>query len=907
MALLSLSQVRALLLEQAGNRLANSSKTYATGVYERLLTVHEIAVLIASQPGAAAGIEGYNVRGIVNLVAVGPNAQTRVLRGSAMPDANWLAAEYTSMPTKPRALLRRTEAGKLMLTQGAPSLSANDAVVVELDAGYVWGDPEDRKDGLLICVVEGETFTQLYCPDGQDLKLPALLKNSIAGIEKRELIWTRGDTAYRGRVWAQFLRNDFGSPDWYFAASDPEDYVLAAVHAFRNVFFPVVLLALILIAWLSLRHIRTMVVPLDILTSGTRRLSANDFSARVNVDSKDEFGELGEAFNAMSSRLGRQFQVSQAHGEIDRRILERHDLDRIIEAALFHAKLLLPMVSVSAVLLNRDSPESGRFLRLNDDPAGDGTRKMVIESLAVPQATWPDLTSSTLTQYDCTASRPDWLRLAVPRAEQQIWVQPLIWGTSVCGWLVAASAPAGPFGEDAESRQTMSELASRLAVAVASAWREEELFQRAHFDSLTGMPNRSLFSDRLQLEIARCRREGRSLAVMFVDLDHFKSVNDSHGHGAGDALLCESATRIRDTIRESDTVSRHGGDEFTVLLTDFHEQRDALHIAENIIKTLSLPFSVAGQDCFLSATIGIAVFPGNGETPEELLKHADTAMYRAKAAGRGQAQFFTDRMNAETVARLTIDRELRHALENSELELYYQPQVSLKQNKVIACEALVRWNHPVRGLIVPGAFITVAEEIGLIGAIGRWVIEEACRQVGNWRSEGLQLERVSVNVSAKQFREAGFSEHIRTTVGEAGLASSIEFEITESVLLEQSDLLEQKLNQISVLGSTIALDDFGTGFSSLAYLKKLPVDAVKIDRLFIDDIDRSVEGRAFVQAIISMAHALGKWVVAEGAERESQVAILRELDCDLVQGYCFSRPVLAAEFVEFVKGFNHAM
>jgi len=264
-------------------------------------------------------------------------------------------------------------------------------------------------------------------------------------------------------------------------------------------------------------------------------------------------------------------------------------------------------------------------------------------------------------------------------------------------------------------------------------------------------------------------------------------------------------------------------------------------------------------------------------------------------------------MNAEVVARLTIDSELRRAIEYGELELHYQPQVSLKKNTIIACEALLRWNHPVRGLLPPSAFISVAEESGLIAAVGRWVIEQACRQVLLWRREGLQLERVSVNVSARQFREEAFVPHIRSTVLETGLASSIEFEITETVLLERTDLLEDKLKQISAFGSTIALDDFGTGFSSMAYLKKLPVDAIKIDRMFVDDIDRSLDGRAFVQAIISMAHALGKWVVAEGAERDTQTAILRELDCDLVQGYCYSRPLPAEDFAEFVKEFGRSL
>lgn len=904
MALLSLSQVRNLLLEQASNRLAISAKAYAISVYDRVLTARDAATLVAAQPTVAVGGVALFARSFDSLATISRNGETRVLKGTHSPELGRLVSEYLTMPSRPRVLLRRTASGKLFLLQQTTNTRADEVLAAELDPGYIWGNEEDRKAGMIICVAEGESFIQLHCPNGQDLNLPTLLKNAGPGIEQNDIVWSKGNVKHRGRMWAQFMRNDFAVPDWYFTVSVPEDDVLVAVHTFRRIFFPVVLLALLLIAWLSVRQISAMLVPLGRLMAGTRRLAANDFSTRVDVASKDEFGELGEAFNSMSSRLGRQFQVSQAHSEIDRLILERHDLDRIVESTFFHVKLLLPAVSVSAVLLDRDNPVLGRFLRLNGASAED-QGNMVTDTVAVPHSTRPDLFSSMLVRYEHTESIPDWLKLADPHGQHQTWVQPLFWGKSACGWLLATREGGTIFGE--EDRQTISELASRLAVAVASAWREDELFQRAHYDSLTGLPNRSLFGDRLQHEIARSRREERLLAVMFIDIDHFKSVNDSYGHVAGDALLFESANRIRETIRESDTVSRHGGDEFTVLVTDFREQRDTLLIANNIIDALSRPFSVAGQDCFLSATVGIAIFPDNGETTEVLLKHADTAMYRAKTAGRGQALFFEERMNAETVASLVIGAELRRAIEYGELELYYQPQVSLKQNTVVACEALLRWNHPVRGLLLPSAFIAVAEDNGLIAPMGRWVIEQACRQLLLWRRGGLQLERISVNVSARQFREESFVEHIRSTVMETGLASSIEFEITETVLLERTDLLEGKLKQLSAFGSTIALDDFGTGFSSMAYLKRLPVDAVKIDRMFVDDIDRSLDGRAFVQAIISMAHALGKWVVAEGAERNTQTVILREMDCDLVQGYCFSRPLPAKDVAKFVKEFRHSL
>jgi diguanylate cyclase len=900
MALLSLSQVRSLLQEQASARLANNAKTYATGVYDRLLTARDVASLLATYTSTSAVTSIANARGFSFLARVDANGKAKIMAGSLTAEAGMVFEENRALIPKAGTMVRPVAGGAIYLLHHAADVAGADVLIGKLDAKYVWGDEEDRKAGMIVCVAERVSNALLYCPDGGALDLPARLSRIEDGKDLREVLWTRQDVAYRGRVWAQFMKNDFGRPDWYFAVSVPEDEVLAAVHAFRGVFFPVVLLALLLIGWLSVRQIRAMLIPLGNLTAATRRVTANDFGARASVNSNDEFGELADAFNSMSIRLGRQFQVSRVHGEIDRLILERNALQDIIESTLIQAGQLLPSMQLCAILLDRDDPLSGCVYKIGTDG------KVTAAPVGMPSSAWPDPSSPVLVRYQHDEPAPDWLKAtesAAPAGSSQLWTQALVWGKTMCGWLlVEQTGDAAVFPD--EDRRTLGEIAGRLSIAIASAWREDELFQRAHFDPLTGLPNRSLFSDRLQHEIVRGRREGRSLAIMFVDLDRFKSVNDAQGHSAGDMLLCEAASRIKSITRESDTVSRHGGDEFTVLLTDIREQRDALVVGNNIIAALSKPFLIGDQSCFLSATIGIAIFPDNGATAELLMKHADTAMYRAKSTGRGQALFFEERMNAEVVTRLAVDRELRRAIEQGELELYYQPQVSLRENKVVACEALLRWNHPVRGVLAPGAFIDIAEEGGLINIIGRWVIEESCRQIVRWRAEGMQLERVSVNVSARQFREADFVGHIRSVVLEKGLATSIELEITESVMLEQTDMLEGKLLQISEFGCTIALDDFGTGFSSMAYLKKLPVDVVKIDRMFIEDIDRSSDGRAFVEAIISMAHALGKQVIAEGVERDTQTSILRELRCDVLQGYRYSSPVPARKFSQFVENFT---
>jgi diguanylate cyclase len=891
LAIVSHSQMREFLLAQGSARLAGVAKTYAMGVHERLQTARDVEILSASTPGTAAMELASNTPRFLSMGRVRTSGDVAALWGSIPPDARGVVAAYRREARQAPTAVRRSDGGRLFLLH-AVSAGSSDVMVGELDPKYVWGLETEVRAGTVLCVVEGDSLAELRCPQGHAQGLRVFLGDRAGGIESRDFQWEHAGDRYRGRVWAQFMAHDFAAPDWYFALSAREDEMLGVVNAFGYAFLPTVVLTLLLIAWLAIRQLRTTLVPLQALGEGTRRLAANDLDARVTVVSKDEFGELGDAFNAMAERLSTKFRVSVANTEIDRLILERQPLERIAEVTLRHASALVPGARFRIFLLDAAGSASGRVVTIEAD-------RLVAERVELPAGTPFSFLPGTRSDVDTAG--PAWMAPGNEHGPCTRWMQPLIWGKTACGWLLAFSAADREL--DDEAIRTIGGIANRLAVAIASAWRDVELFQRAHYDSLTGLPNRDLFGDRLRQEIARCRRDGNAFAVMFIDLDHFKAVNDSHGHGAGDQLLCEAAERLRATLREGDTVCRHGGDEFTALVTGVREQGEVMPIAQKIIDAMSRPFPVAGEACFLSASIGIAIYPDNGDAADELLKHADTAMYRAKAGGRRHAMFFEERMNAEAIARLAIDRELRRAIERNELVLHYQPQVELKLDQVVAAEALVRWNHPERGLLGPGHFIPVAEQSDLIGAVGRWVMEEACRQMLAWRRQGLPLERVSVNVSARQFAAPDFIEHVRATVVEPGLAANIEFEITESVLLERGDALAGKLAQLSDLGCSIALDDFGTGFSSLAYLKRLPVHAVKIDRMFIEDIDRTSDARALVEAMIAMSHVLGKWVVAEGAERETQVSILQGLGCDLVQGYCFAKPLPAAELTAFVRNF----
>jgi diguanylate cyclase (GGDEF)-like protein/PAS domain S-box-containing protein len=423
---------------------------------------------------------------------------------------------------------------------------------------------------------------------------------------------------------------------------------------------------------------------------------------------------------------------------------------------------------------------------------------------------------------------------------------------------------------------------------------EETIEFHAYHDVLTNLPNRKLFLDRLSLALTRSRRSAKPLAVMFVDLDRFKSINDTLGHTAGDELLLEMSRRLRSCVRGDDTVARLGGDEFTIILAELRHPEDAANVAEKILASIEQPLVVAGTPIEVSASIGIALFPADGNDAESLLRNADRAMYRAKQEGRNTYQLCTDDMKRRAVERISLESRLRRALHDRNLVLHYQPQVSLATGKVIGAEALVRWNDPERGLVHPSSFIPVAEESLLILPLGEWVLRTACEQMREWRDAGIDVGTMAVNLSPRQFQHHDLLSLVRRTLAETGLdGNALEIEITESTAMQNADASLDLLRALRSLGVGVSLDDFGTGYSSLNYLKRFPITSVKIDRLFVREVDTSEEDAAIVSAVIGIARHLRLRVVAEGVETAGQAAFLRKRRCDAAQGYLFSRPVSA--------------
>jgi len=429
-----------------------------------------------------------------------------------------------------------------------------------------------------------------------------------------------------------------------------------------------------------------------------------------------------------------------------------------------------------------------------------------------------------------------------------------------------------------------------------------QMTHSAQHDVVTNLPNRLLLNDRISQAISLARRQNRPLAVIFLDLDRFKYINDSLGHATGDKLLQSVSKRLLAGVRNSDTVSRQGGDEFVILLSEISHPEDAATSARKLLLSLKAPHSVDGHDLDIAGSIGISAYPEDGEDAETLIKNADTAMYHAKEKGRNNFQFFKPEMNRRALERQSLEGSLRHAIDRGEFLLHYQPKVNLLTGQITGVEALIRWQQSDRGLIPPSHFVPIAEDCGLILPIGRWVLREACRQARAWQCAGLPRLPVAVNVSAVEFRDEGFVDGVRTVLSETGLeARCLELELTEGVLMEDAESTAAVLQELKTMGVYLAVDDFGTGYSSLSYLRQFPIDILKIDRSFVQQISADSEDSLIVSAIINMGKSLKHVVVAEGIETQEQKAYLQSQHCEEGQGYFFSRPVPAAHFAHLLQ------
>jgi diguanylate cyclase (GGDEF)-like protein len=495
-----------------------------------------------------------------------------------------------------------------------------------------------------------------------------------------------------------------------------------------------------------------------------------------------------------------------------------------------------------------------------------------------------------------------WREAALARGYRSSIALPLVGSKNMLGALTIYSPDPDVFSP--EEVALLEELANDLAYGIETLrtrvehqTAEKQLEFLAHHDVLTGLPNRLLLRDRFDQAIAQADREQTAVAVLFMDLDNFKQVNDTLGHNYGDLLLVRVVERLRGCLRETDTISRQGGDEFVVLLPQLRDLRVVGSIAQNIIELFAEPFEIESYSINTTFSIGVSIYPHDGREFDVLLRNADTALYQAKDSGRDTYRFFSEKMNIDAQEQLHLQGQLRNAVRNQEFVLHYQPQIDIESGRIVGAEALVRWQHPEQGLIYPGRFIPLAERSGLIIPMGEWVLNEACRQAQHWREDGVPM-LMAVNLSALQFRRGNLLETVGDALETSGLpAELLELELTESILLQDIDVAIRTLHSLKEMGVKLSIDDFGTGYSSLSYLKRLAVNKLKIDQTFVRDMAEDPDSAAIVRAVIQLGHTLQLTVIAEGVENDAQLAYLRNYGCDEVQGYFFSRPVPAQEFV----------
>jgi len=736
----------------------------------------------------------------------------------------------------------------------------------------------------------------LYSLDGANTTVAANLKTRLATAISGHFEWRTGATNHFASYWSLFTESEFLLPSVVIVVSQPEGEVLKPIARFRTLYFPGLLLSILVVSLVSANRIRAKLAPLVSLGHATRRIAVGDFGSRVAITSNDELAELGAAFNAMTEKLGTQFTSISAMAEIDRLILSSFDTRNIIATVLCRAGQLTPCTVAAVLQLNEE----------HNDTASLSTR--------------PNTPEAEITEHQVRISReflhrlqknPKGLMISgndkIPPCVEQLY------GDTACQFLLLPTvikqqlAAIIVLGYDSnhtitgEVREQLHKFADHVAVALSNARWEERLYHQAHYDALTNLPNRALLKDRLEQAIARAQRNDSSVGVLFVDLDRFKLVNDSLGHAIGDRLLQKVAELLLQCVRDVDTVVRFGGDEFVLIIPDISHRDDAATglgaIARKILDISGKELALGEHMVQAETSIGIALYPRDGETPDELVKHADAAMYHAKERGRGRYKFFAPELNIAATRRLNMKQEMHRALENSEFRVYYQPQVDCRTGQLVGAEALVRWQHPEKGLVPPFEFIALAEETGQIQQIGEWVLRTACSQTKAWRDAGLPHFRIAVNLSPRQFRDSDIGATVVRILRDCELeAGALELEVTEGMVMENTAASIDKLKRLHSMGINLSIDDFGTGYSSLGYLKALPIHTLKIDRSFVIDMLEDDRTEAIVSTIIVLAHNLGLNVIAEGVETEQQRLQLQDLDCDECQGYLYSPPLPADEF-----------
>lgn len=875
MALFTYYHVNQLLLDNEYRRLKQDSKAYGMSLIAGLNSRTSQLQHHVSHISPQARINADALEGFASLTRHSVVAR---------PDLSQADRNQLSLG-RPLIRLSMANPGLIFVLD-----SEGNVITGAIDAQALWKNDSAPEN---YCVID-TSFSPLYC--SPDLLPPdqAAWPQLRSGINSGIFPWRQSDTEYLGAYWQAHLTPAYNHPGFIILVASHKADALADLSYFRLVFPAIVILALALAAWLASNQIRRQMEPLERLNEGTRRLAAGDFNVALPELGSDEFGNLAQAFNHMSDSLRYKFYMLNMLAELDRAILNASEMDYVIQAVLGHMRQAIPCDSAGILRLDAD----GRGILLTAQKSADGLPGEACKT-TLAMSEMPDIDITQACQVlDLTARRPG----CFAKLSTQPLTLAYLFPVSVNGRLdsILILGFIKPPREAEEIVKAGISLADRLAVTASNMAWEEKLYHQAHYDALTDLPNRVLLRDRIEQAMLRSDREHTSVAAMLIDLDNFKQVNDSLGHSAGDALLVECAQRLGKLSRRSDTVARLGGDEFLFLVPDVTRDRietTAVEIVQKIVATLAAPASICERQLTIRGSIGIAFYPDNASGFEDLLKMADAAMYEAKRGKTGGFSFYSEQMNQAVQARFELTQELRAAIENGELLLHYQPKVDASSHRIVGAEALVRWNSPKRGLVSPGHFLPLLNEMGLGDWLGEWVLNTACVQAMAWQSRGLPPILMSVNVSPANFKNGSIVQLVRDALARSGLRPEhLELEILEETAITSFAEVHAILTQLREMKVHIALDDFGTGYTSLVYLSQIPANILKIDRAFISNLLSNPRQKTLLLHIIGMAKVLDYTVVAEGVEELSQLEMLRDMNCDIIQGYLFSKPLAADAF-----------
>ena len=887
LSLIAIARISDATEQQVSKGLENEVKNFSYLILERLDFAEQSAKLYRDELASLSPERLAQERGEHQ----GQKGLTVSLQPLSFIQRAELKATHQRLAEGKLLMLAREEGRQLLqiyLTSALdPTRIEAGLVTVRLAPDYVLGMWENRNLSVDSCVLDkGDRL--LYATRVELCEKFLQAGQGTLG-HKGEISFDAGDR-YFSRYRGLFLEDKFGIPNWKIVIIQPETDIFLSSVVFRNNFLLAALGVILSLSLASIYLIRTRMAPLTSIMAGIQRVAEKQYDQPVEVNSGDEFEDLAEAFNSMSGQVSRQLVTMASMAEIDQLILTRIKKEDIIRVVLEKTGDVIPSDSIGLIIVD-GAAFTGRLYQLADGGAEDfATNKLTLSDRLQEElftgVTWLNRDDPEGREYLTWFPGGTSSLQALPVLREQQLVAVILLGYE-----------QQPLLDEEEIAATKS-YADRIAVALGNAEWEERLFHQAHYDTLTGLPNRLSMRDRLNRTTEQASRNGESFAVLFIDLDDFKLVNDSLGHHSGDDMIAIMAQRLESSLRAGDTVARMGGDEFVMVSGAFKSSKLAVsamsRVASKLMEELARPLEISGREIRSSSSIGVAIFPRDGADPDTLLKNADTAMYHAKAQGRGNFQFYSDKLNAESVALMALTSDIKRALEKDEFELHFQPKIGLPDQKIVGAEALIRWQHPARGMVPPGAFIEVAEKMGLINAIGNWTLHQACRQICAWQEAGYEVPRISVNISAIQIHQ----EDLPTTIADLLEAYHLdprylEIEIVEGVLLEDMKSTTDKLIALQELGVHISIDDYGTGYSSLKYVRSFPVDTLKIDRCFITNICENPADRAIVTSTIVLAHNLHMEVVAEGVETAEQAQLLQDLGCDQLQGFYFSKPVAA--------------